>query len=523
MRRAWACLFAGMGATAAVMVSSAAEGAFQATQCGWHAPVPVAIGSTTFDYDPQYLIPTKISNNYLGNTQISIDFYTNNYVQYLIPQNSASFILESGFDFLDVSFPGYDEQITGTHSANSYTDLWDIAGGGKLNFRFIADATYTKPVANYVDSLAPLCSTTATQASNPIGVDQRVDGLLIQTGDVVYFQVQQTADMLISMSALTPGVDFDLYASTVTRFPDDTSYYNGNPGVTDWRGDTSNPNEAFEVSYQSYPYTRTVYIGVHSYAGGGQFTLRAYQPLYGAFRHDVVNVCTPGTTITGGSSDAWKLTQALQETSLRTLVATEGKWMPSPFVVQSTAYCEKNGKYDPFCGDCDSACDICVEPPSDPNFQTAGSPSSVRAPSMDEAFWNNAFSASQVLVHEFAGHQQLGVPDERGGAPPQYDCQPHSNDPNCQDFWTYCGHSMMGDQWQSHTFCTDLFWYDPPENPDHCLDPASPYITNYCANPTPVWTALTSHFVFRNMLSPDPTLLVVKNLSMQAIPYVYFE
>jgi hypothetical protein len=115
------------------------------------------------------------------------------------------------------------------------------------------------------------------QAVFPTNSGQRVDGLLIGTGDVIYLRTNQNAgeQMAITMDVIAASItnaDFDLYVSSTNSTPDDGGYqwrgYHGNgTGTLGGAGET--------LVIPASGTNRTLYIGVRAFNGAGEFTLHA--------------------------------------------------------------------------------------------------------------------------------------------------------------------------------------------------------------------------------------------------------
>ena len=145
-----------------------------------------------------------------------------------------------------------------------------------------------------IAQVGPKCiSTQSATAYNNISLspNTRVDGLLIAPGDVFYAYVWQPAYrlMVIRMDALaTSSSDFDLYVSASNATPDDSHF--------DYRGFSSNASEALSIPAPVNS-GRYLYVGVHAFAGRGQFALSADLPVDASVVGNT-NLCATDSTLT---------------------------------------------------------------------------------------------------------------------------------------------------------------------------------------------------------------------------------
>jgi len=201
--------------------------------------------------------------------------YTNPNVQFLQP-TFGYFVTELNYDKLTITSPStISHTYSGSVNSSTATPLrltewWSTGASGYVDAEWISDGSIASSLPPNVQALAPQCKTTQnTIASNTIvlGPNTRVDGLLVKTDDVIYMSVTQPANrpMVIRQDTLSAGNDFDLFVSTITSVPDNSSWQ--------WRGYSSQSNEAVFIPANGS--VRTLYIGVHSYSGSGQFALSA--------------------------------------------------------------------------------------------------------------------------------------------------------------------------------------------------------------------------------------------------------
>ena len=344
-------------------------------------------------------------------------------------------------------------------TSNSYLTLPTIGAqraASYFDFSWYTDYsdTYKSPL---IDKVRVKCSgnwptnnTTPALANN-----KRYEGILIATGDVLYFSTVQKAGqrLIISLDHLSTQVsaDFDLFASSNISTPDGANYQ--------WKSDTTSGSESIRIDYPTND--RTIYFAVYSYSGNGHFAIHANAQWLTAPTD--LRACTPSFSIP--PADQPFLTNLLKEASLRFHSATQGHMWFNSWTFSNEP--------------CTDACHMCLESVDNTECNMHGNGTSCRRVSnVKPCVWKNSGNRSfQILArgvaHEY-GHTCFLMADEYQdiyGAP------------------SFCGHSLMSTNPVKDTtglvnnqFCTSR---------DHCLDPevASPQ----CALLANQWSYIIPH------------------------------
>ncbi len=438
---------------ALALVGSTAHAAFQFPTCSnspaYDAPIPVSIGAKEFDPKPEN--PPGGSTDgqrYNLNTTSSWHVYMNPNVVRIQPYYGF-FMTESGYDILKVTDStgtlSYSGSINATTSPVAASGIWQPQMGlGVIN---ALDVSWTSDysVANY---LPPSFSQVAVQCSNnvtnpiipyPINFFDRTEGLLIKTGDVLYFRLTQPANaqMLLSLDAkaTTTGADFDLYASTSNQFPDDSSFT--------WRSYTTNASEAIDIPASSS--ARDIYVGVHSYNGAGHFALHAL--LQASNERYALTVCPIG--FTPDATQQSTLTSFFKGGSLRFLAATNGNvWLKTFNVTASHS-------------SCDSSCSVCLNQTGSVSYGNPSiSPQGCGQVQLGGGNWGGGAAYSWLYAHE-SGHSCLSLPDEYE-PPPAGNATP-----------MLCGHTIMSNHGFARFYCSRSHCKDGHTTDTARCDPAS--------------------------------------------------
>jgi hypothetical protein len=397
------------------------------SQTGWSNSIPTVIGGTRFDRSNQDW------NMYSNNTGFGLGLFMNpNVVS--INLHTNGFATEPNFDYLQINGQNNLLLFTGAVSAGWYS-LPVLHGNSTVQtninpfWETDSSVTGTPPLFDTAQFIcqapqAPINSLFFSSATF------YAEGLLLGQGDVVYFSFSQPANtpVLLSLNTLSApaGEDFDLYVSTTTALPDDSSFT--------WRAYTSWPNEFLQIP--SVTTSRTLFVGVHSFAGGGHFSLRIMnQGVNPATKR--LKVCTPGYKVDVFSTAYTQLAHSLQNTSLRMLSASNGNlWISGYDIYQSNACAGHE-----WCTDCDGSCQICLSsttvgdscstgrshsPPSVTRIADINCPAYAATKDIRE----NAFT----WAHEW-GHSVMSFADEyaAGGS--------------------FCGHSVMNGPNNTHFWC----------------------------------------------------------------------
>src|SRR5262249_45731877 len=153
--------------------------------------------------------------------------------------------------------------------------------------------------------------------------NERQDGLMLATGDVIYTAVTQPAytRMNITLDVLAGSVsnaDFDIFMSTQTAYPDSANWQ--------WKGvhanttnDLTTAGEPVDLgTYGSS--SRTVYIAIPSYRGAGHFIIRAnVAKTAGGVKN--LRICHPGISDIRTQPGWTQMKRTIQRTFMRMLQA----------------------------------------------------------------------------------------------------------------------------------------------------------------------------------------------------------
>ncbi|APR87981.1 hypothetical protein A7982_13330 [Minicystis rosea] len=402
---------------------------------GFDPPIPVNLGAQEFtkkSTDPA-AGPTDMTL-YNVNTRSAWSLHVNTNVVALKPY-FGFFDTEKGPDHLDVqelSSPFHTYVYTGilnpfTNAITPAADLWfPNEPGSQFPGELLVSWTSDLSVANFAPpsfaAIAATCSGTQSPAITHvahINPNERHDGLLLDTHDVLYFQVDVPANrpVILTLDTTTPDVDFDLYANTGQALPDDNHF--------EFRGFSNLASEALRIP--ASPSARTFNIGVHSYRGAGHFVLHAY--VHNDYPDN--KVCVKNSTL--GAADIDKLKAFLTTGSTTLFGFTNGNLFRSHFTIVQNV------------GSCGTDCDVCV---FDDNGSTSqGTPAYfVWDPDCGYidahgANWRSGASMGWLFAHE-SGHSCFDLSDEYK-KPPAGPVTPR-----------YCGHSTMANNAKATGFCS---------------------------------------------------------------------
>lgn len=320
------------------------------------------------------------------------------------------------------------------------TDVWTIQAARTIQWQWNADSVLNTDTAPYIGGFLAKCKTSQTTTPAPaptIVYNQRVEGLLIGTSDILYFDVVQPAGepMLLTMDDLTQATaDLDLYASATVAQPDAQS--------ATWVSQSTASHEALDIPAPTA--NRTVHVGVYAYNGtnGGHFALHAHLQ---SARASVSGTTwgIPALTATNKTN----ITATMKNASAGMLAASNGNIFFRQFTFFDTP---GNAGCDPYNHT------ICLAPAST-EAEGSASPSSEGFGNfcLSRNGWNNPTDiARRLFVHE-AGHAVMSLWDE-------YDtdvgtsCAPNSSN-------KVCGHSIMAENGSANY--SDFYC-----SIDHCLD-----------------------------------------------------
>ncbi|MEZ4302674.1 MAG: hypothetical protein R3B70_47555 [Polyangiaceae bacterium] len=442
-------LLAAIGAGALVSAWSAPSmAAYTWATCptsGYGAQIPMSLGA--FEYTKQTTSPPGVAPDmslYNHNTLAYWWLHTNGNVLYLKPY-LGHFETESFYDYLRVTemWPAGSAPPSATHTytglLNSSTttsvaasDQWLMNSGPTNPFQVGVEWKTDYSVAPYTPSrivaAAPQChgfQQPTVSHVEPIVPNDRRDGLLIGTGDTLYFGIYQPANtpLVISVDALvtTAGGDFDVYASTQTSQPD--------AQTAQWSAQSTRASEALWISPVST--SRSVYVGVHSYSGAGHFVIHGYH----TNAVSTNRVCVEGTL---SSSKLTQLKDGLRKGSATLLGYTNGNlWRRHYTILQNHSGCDED------------ECEVCAV--DDGGTVSYGKTTSSSVCGQIE--WHSGkWSDGTLFAHE-SGHSCYGFPDEYSG-PPSGSSTPR-----------HCGHTVMANNGLATGLCSVAHCKDGNINP----------------------------------------------------------
>lgn len=457
-----------------------ASAAFSQVTC----PVAPAQGTVLLtqigarDFDPRPQTPIGGATDYIfyqnGENPPALTILTNSNVDQLAPY-FGRFETEACCDFLEVNDRMGSFQYKGSLNPVSTPEIaasrrwFPIANGtGAQSFlmKFFTDssvANFRPPTFSNVYPSCKASQTTAAFNNRLIQANTRTDGLLLGNGDTIYVQVTQPANthMVMTLDNKTGQPrDFDLYVSDSCAMPDDGCFLA--------RGFSGSGSEALNIAAVNF--TRTLFIGVHSFSGSGHFALNAM--LHHPSQHMALNVCPVGFTPT--SAQQAQITANLKATSALLLAGTNGNL----FIHQ----------YNMFANQllCQGSCDICLNN-NGTGFANGGPLVNHQCGklNLDTGVWNAGAGGAMTTYHEL-GHGCFNLADDYTGSP----AGASSN--------TICGHSVMNNSGRVRRFCSVR----------HCADGHS--FSSSCNPSASGWTGMAGRIFYGqqygNTVSATPNI-----------------
>jgi hypothetical protein len=323
--------------------------------------------------------------------------YTN-YVDYnwMLFTNPKVKDLKLRFDVFDTE-AGWDLLYVGsfeTLSGNPVTGwrTYNLAGTGQesgVALRFYTDSTVIDR-GFVIGDAAVRCGSSGASTTPIISATKRIDGFLLGTNDSVSFRFPTTPNYIyVTLWGQPVGSDFDLYQRGNGSMPTKNVY--------DRRSATTGQMESIQIpqgAYGSYHY-----VVVHSYSGGGSFSLR-FSEAKGPPNSQLFTR-KAGANFNANAGQITIMKDILRRGMRRFFGANEGQ-----IVVTRTDFFNNTGSDCTNCGgsNCDICfrtetgfCGACCENGKIKLFRTAAG--------IDE--WHTP----AVLAHEF-GHCPGGLPDE---------------------------------------------------------------------------------------------------------------
>lgn len=422
--------------------ASAAFTQYDCSSLPWGAWVPVDLGASDFNsafWDPanygdteDYRWKVLVNSNVSSVAWYYDAFYTEySYDRLILEHGGGSSTLTGSLGSGWVSATTPMGSTYQRHFASTWHSDSSVVGSAPSIPRLSIAAAYCVSPPN------------ATQSHMPITVNERWDGILLASTDVIYTYVTQPANTRMTLtldvlSSTETNPDFDLYASTSTAFPDDSDFT--------WRGYHSSGSlaqagEALDLGATGGS-SRVVSIGVRSYRGNGHFILRANAAKTSGGARSLT-ICHPGQANIQSHANWTNAKATISRALLRTKAATHGNIY---FNAVTMKYSSGTGG-DKWCSSI-SGCDWCMPHTSIANYcgYESQMPGRTRIPNVTcTSAYNDQTGLSLIIAHEH-GHGLFGLDDEYG------------------DDGAFCGHSIMNgpDNW-TYRFCKPI---------SHCYDSA---------------------------------------------------
>lgn len=426
---------------AALTVTWSARAQFSPQTCS------VCPTMTNVDYTFNSNELPNTASGYLSNVDYTRYVFANRYVK-RFDYYVSSFATENNYDYLDTTYdPGSPTfRLTGSSVPAGYRTITTANSTQSFQlhparFDFHTDTSVvTTGFSIGASTQAKVCCDNTLSSAMPVNAfndGKRVDGLLLDTNDVVYFWQPVAGSTKRSNMALwgTPatGRDFDLYVRC-----------NAMPTYSAWdyRGFSSDVYEF--LTWQepgSCTSPGTWYIAVHSHNGSGQFSLVRSHQWTATFNPQSRRVFM-ATDFNATSAELATISNTMSQAARILYGMTEGQILVERLYLWNNVNCA-NG-----CGGTHKrACDFC--------WKNAGSGCGGWSP----ACGPNMRTQVNLMAHEL-GHNQLHLPDEYTGF----------GNPNC-------GHSIMGNPWGNGSVFN--LCYSGDHNRDGTSGISSPNVANW--------------------------------------------
>ena len=431
----WLTLSASASIACTVLFPRDAKAAFTQATCssaGHNTVVPVSIGALEYDRQPQGIPATF--NNYQYNVDTPLrDLIVNPNVGEITA--FYNYFVTDGTDAFRVFHAGSPNPYVYTGSLNNTNTLtWSFTNWivfrpfnlyGHLQMKWTTNAlgaTFAPPSFGQVNVKCVASQTTTAQNVVGLAANTGLDGLLLTTGDTLYFNALQFANtpMLITVEGLAGGADLDLYADSANSTPDSTA---------PWKAASGERNEAVNIPMSAT--ARTIYIGVRSFFGASHFRIHAYSQI--ASQRMSLRICPLNFTPT--ATEKTTIKNLFRTASARLLSGSNGNLWVNSFTLNAQV------------SSCGTTCDVCLDNGNNGMFggpQTGMLCGQITIP---RSFWSAAGDGSIGIFHEW-GHGCYGHADEYKGGPAGDSSQ------------GMCGHSVMNNLSQTRSFCAN----------SHCSD-----------------------------------------------------
>ncbi len=419
----WRRIASALLASAAILLGRTAEAQFDRIQCSFcpnytqfnwtygiradgapDATIPVAMELPTEPPANCASTPTNPCPHYINWLDHDRYFVGNGYIKQF-GLRFGTFDLEPNYDTFSFGEAGTTlTQLTGSPTLTWYDTTVSQSLQATPGRTFLhVDGTVTYRGLT-IDQARVCCQSTLADGDVAMEPAKRYSGVLLGSGDTVYFKVPVSCGAIEQTwnlwGAPSTASDFDVYVRCNAR---------PTPSAWDFVGLSSNAQEHVRAGAYNCSCPGTWYVAVHSYSGSGMFHL-VTQSHFVAERRTV----RAGTAFSASSLQGALLGNALGEGCKQLFGLTEG----AEYIQQIDFYNNAD------CGNCaGSSCDICLH--------DEDGPTGVHGLCTTDPIhlYHNAWLEPEDIGHELA-HKYFCVDDEY-----YYDSEGFSI--------PQCGHSVM--------------------------------------------------------------------------------
>lgn len=394
-------------------------------------------GASSPIWDLPNALPQGVPTQYQNNLDHARNYITNAWTT-RARLFVSEFNTEPGVDSLQFSSPQSSGSLSGAVPPSSYVTLQSSLSlqTNVATTRFVTNAASGQ--TGFKMNGARLCTTRSTIDTSAVPIvrpDDRTQGALLGTNDVVYTAVNPNVLGLPSNTHLTVSlwneaagsVNFNVY-TRCGALPTPTTY--NHAGLS---------SDAQEFVHVTTACSQPTYIAIHSQSGAGGFNL-----VVGT--HKAASdypVITAGVESPVDSATRTTISNALRDASRLLFGATEGDVLMQNIHLYNNSYCSCAGGFN--------NCNVCFRlmgPPSTSEICYKQWP--VTPVRIAQVHWGDARIITHELLHNFyCARDEYGCTDGSNPCPPEK--------------LKSCGHSMMDVHWDpnQNNVCTSL---------DHNLD-----------------------------------------------------
>lgn len=362
---------------------------------------------------PSVLPISSATNSYQANLNHSWKIHANGNIAALELQTSVFNVPAPDF----VSFSGQNFQGLFAPGTSFWKNVAGVIESG-VNMQFVSDGNASTVEQFNFDLARVWCGSPSPPVTPTLTQSLRHEGLLLGTGDTLFFQVVGGADDIFIWTSTSSGADIDLYVRTGAP-PTKNTYTQRSVGTSG--------NEAVRIQGSSAGQVH--YVAVTSFSGAGSFALRFSRAKATEIRHQRI-----GTSFSATPAQLATIRSMVQANMLKFFGATEGQ-----IVVASAAVSNMpNGLGGCTCAG--GACDVCIT-------NTVGVAYCFGHVTLFSAEWDgSAGDDDDTLAHEW-GHCILGFLDEYNNHNGVGACAAHPDE--------LCGHTVMA-RLETNNLCGPL-------------------------------------------------------------------